>query len=257
MTNLLQSLENATTTSAPQDVDYVAWATEKFRTEDGTLDVAALAKGKYESDVNFIPRLTTELQDARKEAATRASLADFMDKWEQTRSVNTNTQVTPPGESQTQMSNQNTLTAADIERLAEEKWNKKNQEAIAKSNIDKVTKTLTDKWGSGARGKLEEKAKSLNVGLDFLQSIAMRSPEAFLEIVLDKAPAAPPVAPGTFVPPKSNINSQATLNTNGSHKTRKQWNDERRKMRATEYWTPEVQNAILNDKIALGADFDK
>lgn len=259
MTNLLQSLEaTPVTPEAPTgNVDYVAWATEKFRQPDGTLDVAALARGKWESDINFVPRVLTELQEARKEAQTRASLEDFIEDYKAGRNVQTNTSGTPPVESPAQNSSQTApTTLADIVKQVEQNLSQKQAEQQAQKNIDISTKALQAKWGAQARDKVIAKAQELEMSVDALTSIAARSPKAFQELVFDKAPAAPPVPAGQYVPPRSNTNANTVLNTAGA-KTRKQWNDMRRTMSANKYWTPEVQDQILADKTALGSKFDQ
>lgn len=255
MTNLIQSLGEIDQT--PEDIDYVQWAKLKFSNEAGELDIAALAKGKYESDIKFIPKLTSELQEVRREATTKASLEDFMQQYE-ARRAQTNTQGNPPQERQADnQSSTQGLTEEQIRKISSDEWVKRNQEAQANANINKVKTTLADKWGSGAKEKLEARAKALNVGLDFLEQVAVRAPEAFLELVLDKAPTSPPINPNSSNPPRTNTNSQSVLNTNGNHKSRKQWNDIRRKSGSNSFWTPENMRMMLTDQEALGDAFDR
>jgi len=100
LTNLLQALEQPETPAPEQNVDYVAWAKEKFKTAEGELDISALARGKWESDTSYVPKLLNELQEARKEAQTRASLEDFIEDYKSSRTAQPNTPVINPVESQ-------------------------------------------------------------------------------------------------------------------------------------------------------------
>lgn len=255
MTNLLQALETPQTPQGESNVDYVAWATEKFKTEGGELDVAALARGKWESDTSYVPKLLNELQEARKDAQTKASLEDFIDEYRNSqRTAQPNTPVISPVESQP---NNSSISEADIERLVETKFTNKQREQIAQANIKSVRDDLTSKWGSGASEKYKARAKELEMSEDQLTNLAIQSPKAAINLLLGSTPASPPIAPGSYIPPRNNINPGSTLNTNGQHKTRRQWNEARRSMKASEYWTPDVQNAILADMTALGDRFDR
>ena len=153
--------------------------------------------------------------------------------------------------------NQTSITEADIDRLVEAKLTKTQREQIAQSNFKSVQEVLRKAYGDQAALRVKARTEELGLSVDDATAMAAKTPKAFLELVLDKAPASPPSAPGSYIPPRNNINPSATLNTNGQHKTRKQWNDARRSMKAAEYWTPDVQNAILADMNALGDKFDR
>lgn len=262
-TDIFQAAQEVSQTSAStnqgdnQEVDYIKWATDKFRKDDGTLDVLALAKGKWEADTKFVPQLTNELSEARKEVKLRTSLEDFMDKFEAQRAQQTNTQVTNPDESSTaNNASQSSFSTDDYRKVAEEVFTQKQREQIAATNIRKVSEELYAKWGEHTVDKLKSRARELGVNETWLNSIAQQSPKAFLELVLDRAPAAPGEPPSTYVPPRTNTNTTSTLHTNpAGAKTRKEWNDIRRKMKASEYWTPEVQQKILADMHVLGDKF--
>jgi hypothetical protein len=252
LTNLLQALEQPETPAPTGNVDYVAWATEKFKTADGTLDVAALARGKWESDTTFVPRILTELQEARKEAQTRASLEDFIEDYRSQRPAQINTPVITPVEPQP---NTSSITQADIDKIVDARLSSKQREQVAQSNIKTVQDTLRQTYGDQAVHKVKARAEELGLSSDDVTALAAKSPKAFLDLVLDKAPASPPVAPGTYIPPRTNVNTVTHINTS-SAKSKKQWNDARRTMKASEYWTPEVQNQILADMVTLGDKFN-
>lgn len=262
MTNsLIQALAEAETNAdvGGNEVDYVRWATEKFRNEDGSLNVEALARGKYESDVRFIPQLQQEKQGVLDELKTRESLQSFMQKWEQQRQGSTNSPVTTPSESPNNSNSSNT-NPVDIQSILAQVDNhivNRQREQIAQANVKQVRDALVSKWGAQSVTKLQAKAQELGVSTDFLFGVAQSSPKAFLELVLDKAPASPPVAPNSYVPPRNQSISQPVINTGGAHKTKKQWDNLRKTMNPVKYWSKETQMQYYADAAALGDKFDE
>lgn len=258
-TNIFQALqEHETNTPAEHEIDYVSWAKDKFKTPEGELDLTALARGKWESDMKFVPKILDENKEMRREIETRVSLQDFMDKWETARSAPANSS-TPTGVGENNAHSQsspntNTLTQADIARLVEEQLTSKQREQIAKANVAQVTSALVEKWGSGYVDKLRTRAKAIGVDDNFLASVAEKSPKAFLELVLGNAPASPASPIGQYTPPRSTYAPAPALNT-GPHKTKRQW-DELRRKDTKEYWKVATQQQIIKDADALGDAFN-
>lgn len=261
--NLFQALQEAETNASNVDgteIDYVSWAKSKFTGADGALDINALAKGKWESDMKFVPRILEENSEMRKEIETRVSLQDFMDKWESSRtSAPVSTSSTPASVESNATVTTKSLSTVDIEKLVDEKLTKKQREQIARANVAQVTQALVEKWGTGHVEKLRTRAQTLGVNDQFLAEVAERSPKAFLELVLGGAPAAPN-APVSSIPPRSSTRTPhptvVHTGTTGGHKTKREW-DEVRRTSPQEYWKVSTQQQVIKDSNALGDEFFK
>ena len=96
----------------------------------------------------------------------------------------------------------NGLSKADVLAIVQQK----EAAEIAYANEVAVTKALTEKFGDKAMEQLELKASELGVNVDFLQSIAQKSPKAVLNYFeVSSTPNSNPTSGG--------VNTEA-LNTN-------------------------------------------
>lgn len=168
--------------------------------------VEDLARSKFEAD-RFIKQLTTEAAEMREVIGKSQTMEDI--KTQILASINQeNTQRQPP---ETPPEPEK-VDSANLENMISQLLMKKEAEKKALSNREKVTKALEDKFGADAQIVLNQKARELNVSLDYLAKIANDSPSAFFKLVgIDSAqpPLATPPAPigSAGTPPKQMQNT--------------------------------------------------
>lgn len=208
MSNDLFTKQSTQTTT---EIDYVAAMSQKFN-KDGQLDVAGLAKGKYEAD-EHIKTVEAEMAELRRELDTRVSLQDFLDKQK-------TQQVTPPVSSSQQTSvSQGTQgneptppKKEDIAELVKQAILQEKTAVTREQNIQHSVSELTKMYGATYVDKLTKVASDLGVGKEFLNELAATQPKAFLKLVADNQPT---VSPNAYVPPRTN-GTQTTTATAGA-----------------------------------------
>ena len=215
-----------------------------------------LAKGKLESD-NFIKQLQKELSGLRGELQGRMSLEQFIDKLDKKTSTTVNNQVIPkPDENQRpdNTSNQpvSSITKEDIENLLVER----ERAATEKTNLKFVAEQLKKSFGDNFQSIVNNKAKELDIGQKYLESIAKERPHAFLKLMgADKAETIVEKTDFASFLPKASVNAQAfKTNTSGLPKT----NTEYKKLLRTDpvkYWSKEVQTEMFKLTSQYGDDF--
>lgn len=169
-TNVFEN--NSDQSNAP--VDPLAYVAEKFKNEQGELDIAKLAKAKLDAD-NHIKNLENEANELRGEVKTRIGLEEFLTKMGNQ----------PPPSDPNKQSNQsppNDPTPVDIEKLIDEHLTKAESNRIKQSNLNAVNNKLNEIWGADASSKFRSTANELGLSVKDLQEIAERSPEAFFRV---------------------------------------------------------------------------
>lgn len=168
-------------------------------------DASALAKAKFHSDrhISILEKELEELRQANQKALTLEEVKTTI-----------LSQIKPPRaveephkepEDIQKPADQDSDLEAKVAALLE----RKEAEARAKTNREKVQDTLRERLGADAQIVLNEKAKELGVTLDYLAGVANNSPSAFFRLIgVDSSqPVSPtPVAPRSTeaIPPKSN-----------------------------------------------------
>lgn len=155
-------------------VDPLAYVAEKFKNEQGELDIAKLAKAKLDADLH-IKNLETEANELRGEVKTRIGLEEFLTKMgNQPPKSEPNTQgnQSPPNEP----------TPVDIEKLIDEHLTKAETNRTKQGNLNTVNSKLNEIWGDDAPSKFHATANELGLSVKDLQEIAERSPEAFFRV---------------------------------------------------------------------------
>ena len=85
------------------------------------------------------------------------------------------------------------LDAAALEGLLDRKLTEREQKKLETSNAVQVEQALIGKFGDKDKAKqvFEDKAKELGIGVEFLTSLAKKSPKAVLELFGTKAAPTP------------------------------------------------------------------
>jgi len=212
-------------------------------------DPEIIAKGKVEAD-NYIAELQRELEELRgdltKNEYAKTLLETLQGKAEAPTS--SNSAEAQQKENEGSAADQNTTgDAGDLESLVEETIRKREQQQTAKQNLDQVQETLKKAYGTEASKVVQERANELGMSLDRLQEIATESPSAFMRLVGD----SPAVEKNPV--PSSSVNTTAAFNQT-SERT---WNyyQELRRSNPKQYYSPKVQNALVQDRQRLGDRF--
>lgn len=130
-----------------------------------------------------------ELEKARKEAERVAELEETVRKLTEQPSNNGSPPKVP--------------TAQELAGLIEQTLTKREQEALAKKNIESVVSSMKTAFGTEAEKKFVEKAQELGMTIQEFNALAARSPKLVLDTVGVKQ------APASFAPPASTVNSSA------------------------------------------------
>lgn len=213
-------------------------------------DPEVIAKGKLEAD-NHIKELERQLEELRgdlsKNEYAKQLLETLQGKAEAPTSSN-------PVESQKQQSeegsaaDQNTTgDAGDLESLVEETIRKREQQQTAQQNLTQVQETLSKAFGTEANKVVQERAKELGMSLDRLQEIATESPSAFMRLI-GEAPAVE-----SNPAPSSSVNTTAKFNQSSERNW--QYYQNLRRTNSKQYYSPKVQNQLVQDRQRLGDRF--
>lgn len=205
-------------------------------------DDEALAKGKLEAD-NYIKQLQRELSEIREHQAKSQTMEEIKTQILDSLKEKTPVQppVTPPANGQND--------SVNVEELVNTLLEKKDVERRVQSNREAVSKTLQEKFGSDAQLILNQKAKELNVTLDYLAKVANESPSAFFRLVgLD----APNQSVQAVPAPRA---SQTAPLPQGAGVRNKAHYDKIRAQNPTEYFSQKVQMQMYKDAMSQGDSF--
>lgn len=234
--------------SPTDDVDFVAEAGKKFKKEDGALDVEGLAKGKYFADKTIEAR-EQELAALREDLKTRVTLEEFMAKIEAKKQAEASSEGEPPPQERNDQS-KSQMSAEDLKKFVREELNQETQKSAQTRNVEFVAQELEKQWGPSYKTKLKHRSEELDVGQDFLASMAATKPKAFLELVGAKTATKS----SDYVPPRSS--ARVDDSKHGEPRTFKEFEALRKKDPVT-YWNAKVQNKMLSLLKERGEDFYK
>lgn len=191
MTDIFQPTDESTTIP-DNPLEVLVGEGKKFKT------VEELARGKLESD-NFIGQLQREMNELREAVGKHQSMEEI-----KTQILSSLKREDPPIQPPVTPPENENIDSANIETLVSQLLQKREAEKIASTNKEKVTQTLQEKFGADASLILNQKARELNVTLDYLAKVANDSPTAFFRLVgvdVTATPSQTPPAPlGTVTP---------------------------------------------------------
>lgn len=216
---------------------------KKFR------DVEALAKGKLEAD-RHIGEITKTLDELRAELAKQdyaKSLLEQMSKGSET-----GAEQPPPVTTSSSNTENTTQSASDIEALVEKVITAKEKNRTASQNISVVGEEMQRQYGDKTADILKAKSLELNMPLDRLKEIAAESPTAFFQLIgVKKMNERSSTSVG--VATQSTIRSE-NFNSNSQDRTFDYYQKLRKENRSL-YYSPKIQNTMLQDRERLGDRF--
>lgn len=215
---------------------------KKFR------DLEALAKGKLEAD-RHIGEITKTLDELRAELAKQdyaKSLLESINKGSETRA-----EQPPPNNPSPSNTENTTQNASDIESLVEKVITEKERNRTVAQNIAVVGEEMEKQFGDKAGQILKSKAQELNMSIERLKEIAAESPTAFFQLVGVSANRKPQ----TSTAPQSTVRSEG-FNPNSQDRDFEYYQKMRKENRSL-YYSPKIQNMMLQDRERLGSRFYK
>lgn len=244
MTDIFNSATTETTTEQTQTQTNESFVSQLVGEGKKFKDLEALAKGKLEAD-RHIGEITKTLDELRAEVAKQdyaKKLLEELNKAPETR------QDTPPPSTSSSNTETTTQNASDIEALVEKVITEKEKNRTVSQNIAIVGEEMEKKFGDKATQVLKTKSQELGVSLDRLREIAAESPTAFFQLI--GVAASRSTAPTA---PQSSVRSE-NFNPNSQERTFEYYQKIRKENRSL-YYSPKIQNMMLQDRERLGSRF--
>lgn len=230
------ALFDDTTPISEITVDALVGEGKKFKTPDD------LARAKAESD-RVIAARERELAELREELAKRQTADELFEKLQRAQ--------TPPPQSAREGAQEQppvtppSLTDEDLEKRIAETLDKRTKQQREADHAAEVSNRLIAVYGDEDKANevVNAKARELGVSVKFLQDIALQSPKAFYaQLGLNETPK------GTTPAPRSDVKTDSfSLQTSAKPGTFAYWQEQRKSMSTTEYFSPRVQNQIMKE----------
>lgn len=212
-------------------------------------DMESLAKGKIEAD-RHISEITKTLDELRAELAKQdyaKSLLEQMSKGSDAGSE----QPTPNTTSPSNTENTTQSASESIEALVEKVITEKERNRTVSQNLAIASEEMEKQFGDKAGQILKTKSTELGMSIERLKEIAAESPSAFFQMIGVNAKAKP-TAP---VAPQSSVRSETF--SSGIQDRDFDYYQKIRKENRSLYYSPKIQNMMIQDRQRLGDKFYK
>jgi hypothetical protein len=211
-------------------------------------DVESLAKGKLEAD-RHIGEITKTLDELRAELAKQdyaKSLLEQMNKASETTAEQPSSSTPSPSNTE----NTTQRASDDIEALVEKVITEKERSRTVTQNLSVVNEEMEKQYGDKAGQILKAKSAELNMSLERLKEIAAESPTAFFQLV-----GVNNNKKVTSMTTQSSVRSE-NFNSNSQERDFDYYQKLRKENRSL-YYSPKIQNMMLQDRTRLGDKFYK
>ncbi len=213
-------------------------------------DPEVLAKGKMEADA-YIKNLEDQLSQMRDDLGKQDYAAKLLQQLEGRASAST---TDKPLESNTNTSGTVTeghtnlaVSENDLKSLVEKTLTERELQATANQNISAVDSKLQDMYGTEASNVLLNKSKELGISLERMQNLASESPSAFFTLLGEKQESFKPMTQGSVRTDGVAMQSSAQRDWSYYQKLRRE--------NRNEYYSPKVQQQLMEDKMRMGDKF--
>lgn len=213
-------------------------------------DPEVLAKGKMEADA-YIKNLEDQLSQMRDDLGKQDYAAKLLQQLEGRASAST---TDKPLESNTNTSGTVTeghtnlaVSENDLKSLVEKTLTERELQATANQNISAVDSKLQDMYGTEASNVLLNKSKELGISLERMQNLASESPSAFFTLLGEKQESFKPMTQGS-------VRTDGVVMQSSSQRDWSYYQKLRRENR-NEYYSPKVQQQLMEDKMRMGDKF--
>lgn len=212
-------------------------------------DERALARATAEKEA-FIQRLKNELSGIRKELNSRQTVEELLTKIAQPR------QPEPSEPNDDEGDQRKTYTPEEVEALIQSTLDQRESTRQRESNLNQVRTKLNEVFGDNANRVIAEKAKELEVGVEFLKELAQNKPNAFLKLVGAETPKSQEQEE-FFSLPRSSTDTTKTAFSRPTGVKNYKYYQEMLKKDPVKYWSIETQNEMHEQAVRSGADFYK
>lgn len=250
MSDIFSSATTDSTTTDTQQtqtkesfVDHLVGDGKKFK------DIEALAKGKLEAD-RHIGEITKTLDELRAELAKQDYAKNLLEQM--SKGSETGAEQPPPVTTSSSNTENTTQSASDFEALVEKVITAKEKSKTASQNISVVGEEMQKQYGDKTADVLKAKSLELNMSLDRLKEIAAESPTAFFQLIGVKK-MGEKTSTSTGVTTQSTIRSE-NFNSYSQDRTFEYYQKMRKENRSL-YYSPKIQNSMLQDRERLGDRF--
>ncbi len=215
--------------------------------------LADVAKALVTKD-NFIEQLKgenkltrTAQEKLQDELKTRKTLQEFLDQMNSTSKDSQAPAKEPNNEEES-----GEFTTESIKQIVEQTLTERTVAQREQDNLEFVKQNLVNSFGARYETKLRERTQELGMTEQDLTAMAMKTPKAFLTLVLP----ASAVRASLFTPPSSSVNSESFKPRSGA----KTWSyyENIRKTDPKRYFSPQMHNEMMGQLSSLGdEDFYK
>lgn len=242
-----QAEQQTTETTQPQE-SFVAKLVEAKG--ENWKDPEVLAKGKLEAD-NYITELEQQLSQMREDMSKQDYAKALLDQLQNKAADPTTANTVMPNNNNTggTMEGNTSLSPSedDLKSLVEQTLTQRERDNTVKQNLALVDQELEKSYGTEARATIEKKSKELGISIERMQEIASESPTAFFSLIGEPKKSFSPMVQGSVR--TEGVNMQAS--------TERDWSYYQKLRRENKnlYYTPKIQQQLMDDKIRLGEKF--
>lgn len=221
----------------------------RFKKDDGSLDVEAVAKKIYHADRTIEAR-EQKLDELQEDLKVRLSLEQIMEKISSKQSTVSNPEHTDSDEQGDKGKEKAVPSKEEIASLVKETLTLETQKSAQERNVAQVTAELKKAWGDSYVSKLKARALELEMTEQEMTSLAALRPKAFLDLVGAKPTKAP-----DFAPPRST--GVANQSSKTGEPTKYSEFKKLRKENPSLYYSPRIHNRMMELVAEHGEDFYK
>jgi hypothetical protein len=216
-------------------------------------DPEVLAKGKMEADA-YIKNLEDQLTQMRDDLGKQDYAAKLLAQLEGKASATTNEKPlvsnnnnNNDGGTATE-GNTNLAVSEDVlKSLVEKTLTERDSKVVTQQNISVVDSKLEELYGTEARSHVVNKSKELGVSIERMQEIASESPSAFFSLIGEPQKSFKPMTQGS-------VRTEGVNNQSSSDRDWSYYQNLRRENKHL-YYTPKIQQQLMEDKMRMGDQF--
>jgi type IV secretory pathway VirJ component len=242
-----QETELTTQTTEPTE-SFVAKLVEAKG--DNWKDPEVLAKGKLEAD-RYIKELEDQLnqmrEDLKKEDYAEKILQEIRNKAADTSTANRTLPNNNTAGAAEEGTPKPSLSEEDLKSLVEKTLTEREQLSTVTQNLRVVDEELQKQYGTEAQKTVAKKAQELGMSMDRMKEIASESPTAFFALIGEGKKNFNPMVNSSVRTEGVNLQSSTERDWSFYQKLRRENRDL--------YYTPKIQQQLMQDKSRLGDKF--
>tara|TARA_R110000803_G_scaffold167327_2_gene230555 strand:- start:136 stop:921 length:786 start_codon:yes stop_codon:yes gene_type:complete len=239
----------ATTQETPPQESFVSKLVETRGEKWG--DPEVIAKGKLEADA-YVKTLEEQLAQMREDLGKQDYASQLLTQLQQKAPSPTvgNTVASNNNNESGTYADDNTNQPVDdelLKSLVEKTLTEREAKATVDQNLSVVVTQLEELYGTEANATVQKKAQELGMTLERIEELAKESPSAFFALLGENR-----------VPAKSLAHTSIrTEGVNYENTGQRDWAyySQLRRENKNAYYTPKVQQQLLEDKQRLGSKF--